>query len=90
MRHVHQKKHKIIELPVRKPPTGDLGAEKYTLGVTCPRCRTPYCSCGNCHTPGCRYARVICEEAQEALMYREGLPEDVPPPEPPKRKRWFW
>jgi hypothetical protein len=78
----------MLEYPTRKPKTGDLGAVKYEIPLSCPTCLKRYCSyCGACHTFGCKRARVLCESVQRELMRRDSYPDDRP-----LRRPWwkFW
>jgi hypothetical protein len=52
--------------------------------VYCAGCDDRYCTCGECHTPGCVNVRVVCERAQRALVVRRNVPVDGP------KKRRFW
>ncbi|GCE04773.1 hypothetical protein [Dictyobacter aurantiacus] len=72
----------ILDL-YRSPSTGELSPLERDPNVCC-GCDEPYCDgCGSCHTPGCRYVRVVCAQAQDAIM---NVPRGS---EPPPRRRWF-
>lgn len=65
----------IIELR-RSRTTRQLTDDARPAGTPWPR--SAVCSCGvrrcphceECHTPGCMHIRVVCEQAQAALMRR--------------------
>lgn len=56
----------------------------------CRRCGQPLCDyCGLCHQGGCYSSQVMCVDVQEAVMYREDVPEDGPlPPAAPSKPWW--
>ena len=71
---------------MKRKPTGPLYKD---VADDCPFCGLLYCEhCGRCHTPGCKKCGIYCQTVLDALMSREQVPEDVPPPVAQRRHWW--